>query len=562
MSDGPVSQVFQRILAIAREESGTDVAWISRFADGEQQILATSDHRDGFEVQTGFAAAYDGSYCARVLDGSLQKVVRDAQSDPLASRLPVTDELGIGGYVGVPVRFPDGRLFGMLCCISRGRLAAEPPMRLLEALAQAAGEEAMHRHEKQVLAGARRQRIERALRERSLQTVLQPIVRLSRMQIIGVEALTRFGEAPSRPDVWFADAAEVGLGEELELLAIETALALLPALPADVYLSLNVSPAVAVSASLHRLLGTVDVARLTLELTEHSVVKSYDELSQALGPLRRAGMRLAVDDAGAGYASFNHILALRPDIIKLDTRLTRQIDGDPVKRSLAEALQSFASRSNAYLVAEGVETQEELDALLRVGATAVQGYFIARPAPLPLPPIAARPKVARGRASDEEAGLPVEDFVAFILSQLCGETGFEIAYLTVLHADTGLLEHRFTCPRPLEVLPEGLCIPWEQSICKRSRDAGIVWTADLANDLQPGYFGEQLGVKAFLSVPIRTPACHETFGTLCAVSFEPQYLSDHVVSRAERFARLLADRIMLEGVQRFVAGSETATATA
>nr|WP_247655455.1 EAL domain-containing protein [Stutzerimonas frequens] len=93
-------------------------------------------------------------------------------------------------------------------------------------------------------------------------------------------------------------------------------------------------------------------------------------------------MRLAVDDAGAGYASFRHILKLKPDVIKLDASLIRNVDSDTGCRALAAALIRFAEETGCKVVAEGVETQEELAMLRRLEVNKAQGYLLGRPAPL------------------------------------------------------------------------------------------------------------------------------------------------------------------------------------
>jgi EAL domain-containing protein (putative c-di-GMP-specific phosphodiesterase class I) len=124
--------------------------------------------------------------------------------------------------------------------------------------------------------------------------------------------------------------------------------------------------------------------RVVLELTEHDAVTEYDELGTALDRLRDLGIRVAIDDAGSGYSSLQHILRLRPDIIKLDIALTRGIDADPARRALAEALVSFGREIGALITAEGIETAEQLDTLRRIGARYGQGYHLARPAALPL----------------------------------------------------------------------------------------------------------------------------------------------------------------------------------
>lgn len=410
---------------------------------------------------------------------------------------------------------------------------------------------------------AKQVRIERTLHEKRIDIVVQSIVRLSTMRIIGVEALTRFREPPARPDLWFADAAEIGLGENLELLSIEKALELLPSLPGNIYMSVNVSPAVACSGALAKVLGNVDPSRVVLEITEQTAVADYGILLQALDPLRRAGIRLSVDDAGAGYASFNHILTLRPDIIKLDTHLTRGLDLDPVRLSLAEALVAFAKRLGANLVAEGVETQSELDALLRIGSHAVQGYFTGRPGPLPLKEITVAPTISVARVpragTIPEVGSTFKDFVDPLLKNLLEETNLDVAYMTVLHHSDQTLEHRYVLPEGLAALPTGLTIPWRDSLCIRCRNEGIVWTPEAGTILAAGSYADGKGVQTYFSMPIRTPAFHDTLGTLCAAGFERRYLSDRALLQAEHYARQIADRIVREGVDEFMEASDIRT---
>jgi EAL domain-containing protein (putative c-di-GMP-specific phosphodiesterase class I) len=173
----------------------------------------------------------------------------------------------------------------------------------------------------------------------------------------------------------------VGLGEELELRAIEAALARLEEIPAEAYLSLNASPQTLCSPRLHALLEGLPGARIALELTEHAPVADYAALSQALSLLRARGVRLLIDDAGAGFASLKHVLDLAPDAIKLDLSLTRDIDRDPVRRALAASLVGFARELGASLIAEGVETAAELRALRELGISHGQGYYLGRPGP-------------------------------------------------------------------------------------------------------------------------------------------------------------------------------------
>jgi EAL domain-containing protein (putative c-di-GMP-specific phosphodiesterase class I) len=209
------------------------------------------------------------------------------------------------------------------------------------------------------------------------------VVALADRRVAGFECLTRFDAEPQQgPEFWFAEAASVGLGPELEIGVLRRALPALDRLPDRLPVSFNVSPQLLLDGRLERELTPRVAARLLLEITEHETVKEQERLVTALAPLRAMGVRVAIDDAGAGYSSFRHIVRLLPDVIKLDLRLTRDIDHDPARRALAAALIRYAREANAEIVAEGVETQAELDTLLELGIAKAQGYFFGRPVPL------------------------------------------------------------------------------------------------------------------------------------------------------------------------------------
>jgi EAL domain-containing protein (putative c-di-GMP-specific phosphodiesterase class I) len=213
--------------------------------------------------------------------------------------------------------------------------------------------------------------------------VFQPIVSLRTGEVIALEALARFSSKPVQgPDVWFAQAAVLGIGVELELLAIGAAASELPQIPERLSLALNVSPETVLSPRLGRVLDQLPLDRVELEITEHAHISDYGKLRDALADLRLAGVKLAIDDAGAGYASLRHILQLAPDSIKLDISLTRDIHTVRSQRALAAALVAFAGETGASIVAEGIETAAELATLRDLGVELGQGYFLGRPAPL------------------------------------------------------------------------------------------------------------------------------------------------------------------------------------
>lgn len=228
-------------------------------------------------------------------------------------------------------------------------------------------------------------RVDDVLAHRGLDMVFQPVADLITGAVVGAEALARFTPEPRRPpNEWFDEASSVGRSRELELAAVAAALHQLHQLPSEAFLAVNVSPDTAVSDQLRQLLEEVAPARVVLELTEHTRVDDYTALLAGLAPLRDRGLRVAVDDAGAGYAGLRHVLQLRPDILKLDIDLIRGIDLDPAKRALSAALVIFARETGAEIIAEGIETPAELRTLRGLGVNWGQGYHLARPAALPL----------------------------------------------------------------------------------------------------------------------------------------------------------------------------------
>lgn len=224
--------------------------------------------------------------------------------------------------------------------------------------------------------------IKRVLGARGLTMHFQPLADLQTGAVVGLEALARF-DAPRwrAPEIAFREAEGVGLLVELELAAIRSALGQIDRLPDDAFLSINVSPVTVMSALFMETLATTPGDRVVIEVTEHAQVDDYAALNEALELLRGRHVRLAIDDAGAGFSSLQHIIRLAPDFIKLDIALTRGIDEAPVRRALATALISFASEIGAAIIAEGIETQGEFDTLRALGVPFGQGFYLAPPGP-------------------------------------------------------------------------------------------------------------------------------------------------------------------------------------
>lgn len=221
-------------------------------------------------------------------------------------------------------------------------------------------------------------RIQAVIVEKAFQPVFQPIIELSTRRTVGFEALTRFDDG-SRPDETFAAALDCGLGIELEAVTLEAALRSGRLLPAGAWLSLNVSPSLVTDGATLEGVTASRNRMVVLEITEHEAIPDYGLLRQAvlrLGP----DVRLAVDDAGAGVANFNHLVELRPDFIKIDISLVRGVHEDVGRQAVVVGLVHFAASAGCQVIAEGIETEDELAAVRDLGVTLGQGYLLARPA--------------------------------------------------------------------------------------------------------------------------------------------------------------------------------------
>lgn len=384
LGDTEPGSAVERILAMARSHLDMDVAFVSEWIDGQQVFRHLDGMNQTFDMAVDTGRPLEGSYCIRVMDGRLANFVSDAAAHPEVRDLEATRDLRIGSYIGVPVRFSDGRFFGMLCCLSHTEEPTLNPrdVRFMEMLASLVAERLEADRAEQSGRQEVEDRIRAALAGELFDSYLQPIVRLADRTVVGFEALTRFrGEHARTPDVWFAEAASVGLGSELELAAARLALESLKLLPTEAYLSLNFGPSTVVDPRLAALLSDAPPERVVLEVTEHDAVEDYPSLERVLKSLRSGGVRLAIDDAGAGFSSFRHVIQLAPDIIKADVALTRGIDRDPARQALTRSLARFARETGAVIVSEGIETDAELRTAVRLGVSLGQGYLLGRPAP-------------------------------------------------------------------------------------------------------------------------------------------------------------------------------------
>jgi PAS domain S-box-containing protein len=213
---------------------------------------------------------------------------------------------------------------------------------------------------------------------RGFHPVFQPIVDIATREVAGYEGLTRFDDGRS-PDQTFSDAWSVGLGNELEFATLETAIEAARRLPAGRWLDLNVSPRSLLHSDRLRAIIAAADRPVVIEITEHEPIADYDAVRQALKAVG-ADVRVAVDDAGAGVANFNHIVELGADFVKLDTGLVSHVNANLARQALVVGMRHFARATGCRLVAEGVETEDEARTLAEIGVDFGQGYLFGRPA--------------------------------------------------------------------------------------------------------------------------------------------------------------------------------------
>lgn len=374
--------VVAQVLQSVRQHLGMEVAYVSEFV-GDESVFRNVD-APGLEalIKPGDSRPLDDVYCRHIIAGRLPELIPDTSQIPFAAEMPITKAVPIGAHVSVPLRMGDGSVYGMFCCLSPHANASlnERDLQVLRAFADIAAQQINKDRESTRQQRAIRAHIEHVIEAGAFHIVFQPIWNFQTGRPAGFESLSRFTAEPLRsPDKWFAEAAEAGLGIELELATIGAALRASEILPPDMYVAVNASAEAITSGLFAEVLAGFPLQRLVIELTEHRIIENYTAVTAAVEELRARGAKLAIDDAGAGYAGLQHIVQLNPDIIKLDMALTRNVDSDPARRALAAALIFYSNETGCSILAEGIETEQELMTLKLLGINKGQGYYLGRP---------------------------------------------------------------------------------------------------------------------------------------------------------------------------------------
>ena len=382
------ASLIKEILEHARLNLPFDVVFLVEYNEELTEVVAATgnDFSDKFHV--GVKYPMKATYSYHALHGELPYFIADTQADPDAKKVPLTSMMGIRSFATAHVRLNDGSLYGALCCFSRSVNTSdyEGDCKLLRVLADLIASHIDRQFQEESKKKSLKERIRGVIDNGAIQTVFQPIIDLRTNDIVGYEALSRFTDIPYRsPDRWFSEAKSVGMAVDLEVAAFARALSMRGKICHRRYLSINVSPETLVSDRFLALIEGTENPRnnLIIEVTEHTTIDDYLPLTDAIERVKRVGIRVAVDDVGAGYAGLRHIIQINPCIIKLDMSLTREVHSFRSKQAMISALSAFAARMGIKVVAEGVEVKEELNALRILGIDFAQGYLIGRPGPIP-----------------------------------------------------------------------------------------------------------------------------------------------------------------------------------
>ncbi len=329
------------------------------------------------------AAAQNSILCQEHVRGDVFLVILNDRfeagrlHDALVEGIAIVDESGDSEKVSVRV--------------GQGVITMRPALRVERTIYNGILEARQDFHRRgEALDQARLDEVRRILRDRSIRTLFQPIVRLPGNEVIGFEALSRgpSGSYLESAENLFGFTEREGLLGEVELLCLECALASAARLPegATLFLNLSVLGLEHIESEARGLTSRVieagrSPAFCVLEITERTYAESAHRLRERISELRQRGFRIAIDDMGTGYSALHVLAELQPDFIKLDKMLVRDLAVEPIKRNLVSAITGFARDSRSVVIAEGVETQDEVEVLRELGIELQQGYFFGYPKP-------------------------------------------------------------------------------------------------------------------------------------------------------------------------------------
>lgn len=371
-----LEQSLLSLLRTARTKLRMEVGFISRF-DGDMRTFYLVDSAPGVDIVRSGGSDYRGeSLCQRVVDGRAPQLIGDAQQTSGASDLTAVKLVPVGAHISVPIVFSDGSVFGTFCVFSRYsipelnyrslamcRVFADAIATMIEEAEALPQYESEHRIQL-------KSEVTELITTHGLKYVRVPLVNLNTGKQEGTElipSLVRATDNIASPLLLVHQAVRLGLANLIGVNLIEQLLAELSASPHERHVVVNVTPEFLAEFNFTAWLNNDLCGRIVFEISEHDRVASYHELKRILQPLRQSGIRLSIDNAGAGFASMQHILQLQPEFVKLDSGLTCGIASDTGQQAMLQALLLFSRSQGSTLVADGISDKQDEDYLLHSG---------------------------------------------------------------------------------------------------------------------------------------------------------------------------------------------------
>ena len=358
-----------------------DVAFVSRQIGTTHRIFTHVAARGASPLNSGDHNPNENSLCWLVIQGKLPERVTDTSLYEDAACLPITDAANVRAHFSVPLRRRDGRVHGSLCCFSyRPRPDIEErDMQMIRSVAAIVSDQIESRIELEERGENAALEISRLIWDDDLVVIHQPIYDLTDWHLIGHECLMRYkADLERSPRELIEQARAAGKTIELELHVARKALATLdPDFP-ERFVAIKVSPDTLVSEALSKVIPDGLESRLVIELNEADKAEQHDEVKAAIQRLKERAW-VAVNSAEAGFHGLQSLVDLEPDIVKMGRDFLSGVAVDPSRRALVKALVQFAAETEVTLIAQGVETREDLQTLRELGVRFAEGFILGKP---------------------------------------------------------------------------------------------------------------------------------------------------------------------------------------
>lgn len=381
-----LEQSLLSLLRTARTKLRMEVGFISRF-DGDMRTFYLVDSAPGVDIVRSGGSDYRGeSLCQRVVDGRAPQLIGDAQLTSGASDLTAVKLVPVGAHISVPIVFSDGSVFGTFCVFSRYSIPelnyrSLAMCRVFADVVSALIEEASALPQYESHDWAKKKiEVAELLTKGGLKYTPAPLINLNTGKQQGVELISYLIKTTpniASPVLLMHEAVRLGLAKLIGVHLIEQVIATLAATPSETYVAINITPELLAGFDFMEWLNQETCGRIIFEISEHDRVSSYYDLKRILQPIRQSGIRLSIDNAGAGFASMQHILQLQPEFVKLDGGLTCGIASDSGQQAMLQALLLFSRAQGCTLIADGISNKQDEEYLLHAGISV--GQYIKQP---------------------------------------------------------------------------------------------------------------------------------------------------------------------------------------